>query len=148
MAQAQQDDTVKVHYRGTLQDGTVFDSSFKKEPMEFTIGQNMVIPGFEKGVVGMKVGQTHTINIAAPDAYGHYRDDLVIIVERSAFPSDANLKPGTVMKVHLGHGDDTNVTIKELTDENVVLDGNHPLAGEDLTFEIQLVELVRADTRA
>ena len=148
MAQAQRDDTVKVHYRGTLHDGTVFDSSFEKEPLEFTIGRNMVIPGFESGVVGMKVGETHTITIAAPDAYGHYRDDLVIIVARSAFPPETDLKPGTVMTVHLGSGDDTNVTIKELTEENVVLDGNHPLAGEDLTFEIQLVELVRADDRA
>lgn len=147
MVQVQQNDTVKVHYRGTLQDGTVFDSSFEKEPLEFTIGRNMVIPSFENGVVGMKVGQTHTITIAAQDAYGRYRDDLVINIERSAFPPDADLKPGMVMTVHLGDGDDTNVTIRKLTNEHVILDGNHPLAGKDLTFEIQLVELVRADIR-
>lgn len=141
MAQAKSNDTVKVHYTGRLTDGTVFDSSIDKEPLEFTIGQKMVIPGFEEGVIGMTAGETKTVSIVHQDAYGPYLDDLVGTIRRTHIPPDIELQVGTILQMQAPDGGVTMVMVKELNDENVTLDANHPLAGKDLTFEINLLEI-------
>lgn len=141
MAAAKTNDTVKVHYTGRLTDGTVFDSSLDKEPLEFTIGQKMVIPGFEEGVIGMTAGETRTVSIASQDAYGPYLDDLVGTIRRTHIPPDIELQVGSILQMQAPDGGVTIVMVKELNDENVTLDANHPLAGKDLTFEINLLEI-------
>lgn len=141
MAQAKNNDTVKVHYTGRLADGTVFDSSIDREPLEFTIGQNMVIPGFEEGVIGMNVGDTKTVSIGYQNAYGPYLQDLVGSVRRAKIPPDIQLQVGTVLQMQSPDGGVTIVVVKDLDEETVTLDANHPLAGKDLTFEINLLEI-------
>lgn len=141
MAEAKTSDTVKIHYTGRLADGTVFDSSLEKEPLEFTIGQKMVIPGFEEGVVGMNPGETKTVSIASQDAYGPYLEDLTGTIKRAHIPPHIELQVGTVLQMQAPDGGVTLVMVKVLDDENVTLDANHPLAGKDLTFEINLLEI-------
>ena len=135
-------DTVKVHYTGKLQDGTVFDSSLEREPLELTIGQGKVIAGFEHALIGMKVGTSVTVTIQAEHAYGPYYDDRVFEVARSQLlPQDLDPQVGQI----LSYQDETgtwNATVIEVSESMVTLDFNHPLAGEDLTFEIELVEIV------
>lgn len=144
MAQAKMTDVVTVHYTGFFTDGTVFDSSMDREPLTFTIGQGMVIPGFENGIVGMAVGDTKKINIAAEDAYGLHRDDLLTVIGRSQIPASIDLKAGSVLQVRSPDGGITSVIIRDITDENVTLDLNHPMADKELIFEIQLVEISQA----
>jgi peptidylprolyl isomerase len=141
MAEAKTNDTVKVHYTGRLIDGTVFDSSLGREPLEFTIGQKAVIAGFEEGIIGMAVGETKTVSIASQDAYGPYLDDLVGTISRVHISPDIELKVGTILQMQAPDGGVTLVRVKELNDENVTLDANHPLAGKDLTFDINLLEI-------
>jgi peptidylprolyl isomerase len=141
MAEAKTNDTVKVHYTGRLIDGTVFDSSLGREPLEFTIGQKAVIAGFEEGIIGMAVGETKTVSIASQDAYGPYLDDLVGTISRFHISQDIELKVGTILQMQAPDGGVTLVRVKELNDENVTLDANHPLAGKDLTFDINLLEI-------
>ncbi|HEB75413.1 MAG TPA: peptidylprolyl isomerase [Nitrospirae bacterium] len=142
MVQAKAGDTVRVHYSGFLDDGTVFDSSLDREPFEFTLGQGMVIPGFEDAVVGMDVGETKTVNIPSERAYGPYRDELLVSVERSQVPPDIEPDLGMELQIRTPEGTVTNVTITEMDEESITLDANHPLAGKDLIFEIKLVEIV------
>jgi peptidylprolyl isomerase len=142
MAEAKTNDTVKVHYTGRLTDGTVFDSSIDREPLEFTIGQKTVLTGFEEGVVGMAAGETRTVSIASQDAYGPYLEDLVGTIRRVHISPDIQLRVGTVLQMQSPDGGVTFVMVKELNDENVTLDANHPLAGKDLTFDINLLEIV------
>ncbi|HNS13859.1 MAG TPA: peptidylprolyl isomerase [Syntrophorhabdaceae bacterium] len=144
MTEAKENDKVKVHYKGSLQDGTVFDSSENRQPLEFTIGQGMVIPGFEKGVVGMCEGDTKVISIEAEEAYGAYRQDLVGVVDKSRIPDDIDLKIGMVLQVRSPEGSVTNVVVSAITDNDVTLDMNHPLAGKELLFEVTLVEIQKA----
>ena len=141
MGQAKANDRVKVHYTGSLKDGTVFDSSVKREPFEFTIGQSMVIPGFENGVIGMNEGDTKMIAIPPDQAYGEYRDDLVGVVERTRIPSNVNPEIGAVLQVRSSEGEMINVTVTDVTETGVTLDMNHPLAGKELLFEVRLVEV-------
>jgi peptidylprolyl isomerase len=141
MAEAKTNDTVKVHYTGRLTDGTVFDSSLERDPLEFTIGQKMVIPGFEEGIIGMVTGETRTVSIASQDAYGPYQDDLVGSIRRGQIPPDIQLQAGTILQMQAPDGGVTLVAVKALNDETVTLDANHPLAGKDLTFEINLLEI-------
>jgi len=138
MSQVKDGDTVKVHYTGTLNDGTVFDSSEGRDPLEFTLGQGQLIPGFEKTVLGMASGESRTVTIPAEEAYGPYRDEMVLAVPRSQFPAD--MKPELGMQLQVGQDDGQGmvVTITGLSDEEVTLDANHPLAGKELTFTIQL----------
>jgi peptidylprolyl isomerase len=132
---------VTVHYTGRLEDGTVFDSSEGKAPLEFTIGQGRVIPGFEQGVLGMEPGQSKTVNISADDAYGPYDPELVTEVERSQFPPDLELEVGMQLQGNQPDGRVAIFTVKDLTDTTVTLDANHRLAGEDLIFDIEMVEV-------
>ena len=137
-------DKVKVHYSGTLSDGTVFDSSLEREPFEFTIGQGMVIPGFEKGIIGMSEGDSRMVSITSDDAYGPYRDDLVGVIDKSRKPENIDLEIGMVLQMRSPEGSVTNVTVKDIGDEGITLDLNHPLAGKDLVFEIKLMEVLQA----
>jgi peptidylprolyl isomerase len=141
MAEAKTNDTVQVHYIGRLTDGTVFDSSLGREPLTFTIGQKMVLPGFEEGVIGMAAGETRTVSIVSQDAYGPYLEDLVGTIGRVQIPPDIELQVGTILQMQAPDGGVTIVMVKALNDESVTLDANHPLAGKDLTFEINLLEI-------
>jgi peptidylprolyl isomerase len=142
MAHAQAGDTVRVHYTGTLDDGTVFDSSTGREPLEFTLGEGQVIAGFEEAVTGMEVGETKASRIDADEAYGSRRDDLLLDVPREQIPAEIDLQIGQQLTLQQPNGQAVPVTVAELSDETVTLDANHPLAGEALTFELTLVEIV------
>jgi len=148
MAQAQSGDVVRVHYRGTLQDGTEFDSSKGREPLEFQVGGGQVIPGFEKQVEGMAVGETSTITIAADEAYGQRDERQIQEVPRSALPADLELQLGTGLTATTRDGNEIALTVVGLTDDTVTVDGNHPLAGQDLTFELELVEIVASSNKS
>lgn len=142
MAHAQAGDTVRVHYTGTLDDGTVFDSSTGREPLEFTLGEGRVIAGFEEAVTGMEVGETKTSRIDADEAYGPRREDLLLDVPREQIPSEIDLQVGQQLTLQQPNGQAVPVTVADFSDETVTLDANHPLAGEALTFELTLVEIV------
>ena len=140
MAQARTGDTVSVHYTGKLQDGTVFDSSRDREPIEFTIGENQVIGGFDAAVTGMEPGQQQTVTITSDDAYGERKEELIFAVPKEQFPED--IKPEEGQQLQMTQGDQVAVvTVAEVGAEEVKLDANHPLAGQDLTFDIELVEI-------
>jgi peptidylprolyl isomerase len=141
MAQAKKGDKVKVHYKGMLKDGTVFDTSYEREPLEFTLGSNQVIGGFETAVEGMEVGETKKFEINQDEAYGPYRDDLAVEVEKERLPEDLEPEVGMVLQVPTQEGQPVNVTVTDIKDQTITLDGNHPLAGKDLEFEIKLEEV-------
>ena len=141
MQQAKRGDTVQVHYRGTLDDGTEFDSSAGREPLEFTIGKGQVIPGFEEAVVGMGEGETKKQRIEAKDAYGEHSDDLVFAVGRERIPDGTEVAIGDTLRIGFADGQTAGVQVVDLDDETITLDANHPLAGEALTFELQLVAI-------
>ena len=138
---AQEGDHVKVHYTGKLSDGTTFDSSVDREPLEGNIGQKQVIPGFEKALVGMRPGETKTVTIPVDEAYGPRREELVQTVDREKMPEDRELKVGDMLFSQLPDGRRLPVKITEVTETTVTLDANHPLAGKDLTFELEMVEI-------
>lgn len=144
MSKVKDGDTVKVHYTGKLtEDGTVFDSSEDREPLEFTLGEGQLIPGFEQAVIGMEVGEDTTVDIASEDAYGERREDLELEVSKSDLPD--NIDPQVGMQLQMQqqeNGQAIPVQITDVEEEYVQLDANHPLAGKDLTFEIELVEQV------
>jgi peptidylprolyl isomerase len=141
MQQAKTGDTVKVHYTGTLADGTEFDSSRGRDPLEFTLGQGALIPGFENAVVGMSPGDTKTVELAANDACGDRHEQLTQDVPRTAIPDDIELQEGMVLRARGPEGQDLAFTVVSFDDQSVMIDGNHPLAGKDLTFTVQLVEI-------
>jgi peptidylprolyl isomerase len=141
MSKAQQGDTVKVAYRGTLSDGTEFDRSEEGEPLEFTIGDHQVISGFEDAAVGMEPGETKTVNIPASEAYGEHEDKLVTTVGRDVLPEDLTPEVGQKLQASTPNGQPLIVTVTEVTDTTLTLDANHELAGKDLTFEITMVSV-------
>ncbi len=143
---AKQGDTVKVHYRGTLGDGTEFDNSEGREPLEFTLGEGQVIPGFEKAIEGMEEGEQKTFTISSDDAYGPREDERIMNVSRSAFPDDMELEVGMQFQAAPPGAPPMLMKIVALTEEEVTVDANHPLAGEDLTFEIELTEIVPGES--
>jgi peptidylprolyl isomerase len=140
-AVAKAGDTVKIHYTGTLNDGTQFDSSVGKDPLEFTLGSGQVIQGFDDAVTGMKVGEKKTVTIPAAEAYGAYRDDLVFEVDKAELP--ATITPAVGMQLQMTQNDGTKitVTIKAINPNTLTLDANSPMAGKDLTFALELVEI-------
>lgn len=142
MAQAKEGDTVRVHYTGRLDDGAEFDSSRGRDPLEFTIGEDEVISGFEQAVVGMNAGDEKTTTIAADNAYGPRDEKKVMVVDRDELPEDMPVKVNDRLRVRQPDGETFVVTVTDVTDATVTLDANHPLAGRDLTFDIQLVEIV------
>jgi peptidylprolyl isomerase len=141
MQEVKSGDTVKVHYHGKLNDGTTFDSSEGREPLEFEVGSGSVIAGFDSGVTGMKVGEKKTINIPSDEAYGEVQDDLLMEFPIDRFPADMKPEVGMELNMSNGAGQNIPVIITEVRESTVVLDANHPLAGEDLTFDLELVEI-------
>ncbi|HEY9742093.1 MAG TPA: peptidylprolyl isomerase [Coleofasciculaceae cyanobacterium] len=141
MAQAKPGDTVKIHYTGRLEDGTVFDSSADREPLEFTLDGGQVIPGFEQAVVGMTPGESKTEKIPMDQAYGPHRPEMVLEVSRQQMPPELQPEVGQQLQVQQPDGQTIPVFVTEVTESTVTLDANHPLAGEDLTFDIELVEI-------
>jgi len=170
MAQAKTGDKVKVHYTGTLEDGSVFDTSEEpieqpddhscgcssksnvdkgcgcgsraSAPMEFVIGAGQLIPKFEAAVIGLEPGGSITVTIPAEDAYGERAEEMMAVIERSEIPAEINPEPGQQMEVILEDGSPLPVLVTEVTDTTITLDGNHPLAGRDLTFFIRLIEIL------
>jgi peptidylprolyl isomerase len=141
MAKAKQGDTVKVHYTGTLGDGSQFDSSREREPLEFVIGQGMVIPGFDNAVDGLEVGESVSVSIPCDQAYGEYNDDLTGVIERERLPQDLSPEVGMVLQLSAEDGQTLQVMVTEVEDASIAVDGNHPLAGKDLNFDIELVDI-------
>jgi len=139
--QAKRGDTVHVHYRGTLDDGSEFDSSSGGEPISFTIGSGQVIPGFESAVEGMTPGEKKTSRFEVDDAYGERRDELVFQVPRDQMPDGEEVEVGDMLQVGFPDGGTAAVTVASLDEESVTLDANHPLAGKPLTFELELVSI-------
>ncbi|GAB3271669.1 peptidylprolyl isomerase [Larkinella harenae] len=140
MAQAKAGDTVQVHYTGRKNDGTVFDSSSGRSPLQFQVGSGMVIRGFDEGVNGMEVGEAKTVRIPAEDAYGPSSPDMVFEFERSLIPDDIELEIGLTLNMHQdGNPQTVPVVVRNVTATTVTLDANHPLAGEELIFDIELV---------
>lgn len=134
-------DTVKIHYTGKLEDGTVFDSSDGRDPLELKVGAGHVIPGFEKGVVGMEVGGTKTITIPVDEAYGERRDDLTVNVKKTEFPENITPEIGQQLQLKQPDGNMVNVMVTDVREELVTLDANHPLAGKTLVFDVEVVEV-------
>ena len=132
---------VKIHYTGTLDDGSQFDSSAGRDPLEFEMGAGMVIPGFEKGVKEMEVGEKKTIHIPAAEAYGERRDDMVMQFERSQLPDDIKPEVGMGLQMQGPQGQPIPVTVTAVDEENITIDANHQLAGKNLNFELELVEI-------
>lgn len=141
MKLAEDGNTVKVHYTGKLDDGTIFDSSRERGPLEFIIGNGGIIKGFENAVIGMTTGETKTVKIPSDEAYGPCREDLVVSIERAQFPPHIEAKEGLILNLRHPEGGTIEALISRVTDEAVTLDANHPLAGKDLTFELELVEI-------
>jgi FKBP-type peptidyl-prolyl cis-trans isomerase 2 len=138
----QQGDTVRVHYTGRLSDGNTFDSSENRGPLEFTVGKKSLIPGFEKAVEGMEPGEEKIEKIPCQHAYGERSEKLVFQVQRKQFPGDVTPETGQRLQMTQKDGQIVPVTVIEVDDQMVTLDANHPLAGEDLTFMIRVVEIV------
>lgn len=141
MAQAKQGDLVKVHYTGTLDDGSMFDSSADREPLQFVIGEGMLIPAFEQAIVGMLPGEERSVHIPADEAYGPYMDELILEVDKNQIPPYLSPEEGMQLQITQDDGSSTVVKVVRLTDEKVYLDANHPLAGKDLNFSIELVDI-------
>jgi FKBP-type peptidyl-prolyl cis-trans isomerase 2 len=142
MNKAKTGDKVKVHFEGYLEDGTVFGSTMDDEPFEFIIGEKNMLPGFEKAVIGMQKGDTKAITLPPEEAYGLHKKELISVMERSGFPEEIHLEVGKKLRVRTQDGKYTIVTIKDFTEDSIVLDENDPLAGKTLTFKIELVEIV------
>jgi peptidylprolyl isomerase len=142
MQQVKQGDTVTVHYTGKLTDGTVFDTSRDRHPLKFTLGKGQLIAGFEKAVVGMSTGDKRTVMIPFTEAYGPRQDKAVVEMERKNLPQ--NFIPQVGQRLEITQEDDSNVlvTVTAVTDSTIIVDANHPLAGKDLHFEIELVSIV------
>jgi len=142
MATAKTGDHVRVHYTGKLSSGEQFDTSQGRDPLEFTLGANQVIPGFENGIVGMDEGDTKTVEIAKDNAYGDYRDDLIVKFKKEDFPEELTPEVGKQVELSTQDGKRVPTVIKDIQGEEVLLDANHPLAGKDLVFDIELVKVL------
>ena len=144
MSQAKSGDTVKIHYTGTLDDGTQFDSSSGREPLEFTLGSGQVIPGFEQAVEGMAVGDSKSVNIPPEEAYGPRHEQMIQEVPKTALPDDLEPVEGMALQAQGQDGKVINLTVTAVQDESITVDGNHPLAGKALNFDIELVDIARS----
>jgi len=144
MQQVKSGDKIKVHYHGRLTSGETFDKSEGREPLEFEVGSGMVIKGFDEGVTGMAVGDKKTINIPFNEAYGPKNPDMIIDMPKDRFPKDMEIEVGMPLAMSDGQGNQHQVVVTEIKEEVVILDANHPLAGQDLIFDLELVEIVGA----
>jgi peptidylprolyl isomerase len=141
MQQVKSGDTVQVHYHGTLNDGNTFDSSEGREPLQFTVGSGQVIKGFDDAVIDMVIGDKKTVLIPVDMAYGHKNEEMIIEYPRNQFPADMIPEIGMELQMSDNEGNVFAVVVTEVADEMVILDANHPLAGQDLTFNIELVAI-------
>ena len=141
MSGAENGKTVKVHYTGKLDNGEIFDTSAEREPLEFTLGEGSLIPGFENAIIGMTPGESKTVKIPSEEAYGPHIGDMVRKVEKTQLPSDFKPEVGQRLQIPQKDGMVLFVKVTEITESDVTLDGNHPLAGEDLTFDLDLIEI-------
>ncbi|SDG69391.1 FKBP-type peptidyl-prolyl cis-trans isomerase [Alloyangia pacifica] len=141
MTQVKTGDTVRIHYTGTLNDGTTFDSSAGRDPLEFQVGSGQIIPGLDKAMAGMTVGEKKTVEVASEEAYGPVHPEARQTVPRAEIPDNIPLDLGTPLQMQTPTGQVVQVTVAEVTETEVTLDANHPLAGKDLTFAIELVEI-------
>lgn len=142
MAQtAEKGDTVTVHYTGKLEDGEVFDSSRERDPLEFEVGSGQVIPGFDRAVEGLEIGETREVTLKPDEGYGEPREDLVVDVDKDQFPQESEPEVGRQVQVQVAPGQNRVATITDIQDDSITLDLNHPLAGEALTFDVELVEI-------
>ena len=130
---------VAVHYTGKLSDGEMFDTSEGRDPLKFQVGSGQIIPGFEQAIMGKNIGEKVTVNIPADDAYGQIREDLIVSVPKTQMPGDVQV--GQPLQAQGDNGQTINVIVKEVSEENVMIDGNHPLAGKELVFDIEVVEI-------
>ena len=144
MTTAKQGDTVRIHYKGTLTDGTVFDTSEGRDPLEFEVGSGTIIPGLDAAIPGMTVGDEKTVNVPADQAYGPVNDQARQAIPRTDIPADIPVEVGTQLQMQTPQGQVVPVTVADVSDSEVTLDANHPLAGKDLTFAIQMVEIKAA----
>jgi peptidylprolyl isomerase len=144
MTEVKSGDVVRIHYTGKLDDGTVFDSSQGREPLEFEVGAGQIIPGLERQVEGLTVGARETINVPALEAYGPHDDAQVQVVPRDAVPQTIELEHGARLQAQTSDGRQIALTVVDFDDTQVTLDANHPLAGKDLIFEIEIVEVLAA----
>ncbi len=142
MSQAKKGDTVRVHYTGKLDNGTVFDTSLKRNPLQFTLGNGQVIAGVENAVIGMNVGESKTVVIPMEQAYGPRREDMIVTMGRDKLPPDLNAMVGQRLELTQENDQSVLVTVTNVTDEAITLDANHPLAGKALTFELELVGII------
>lgn len=141
MSQVKENDTVKVHYTGKLKSGQVFDSSVDREPLEFTLGQGMLIPGFEKAVIDMKVSDKKTVDVPMDEAYGDIVKELFHKVEKAQLPEEIKPEVGLGLASRDAQGNEHQFRIVEVNEDHVIVDGNHPLAGQELVFDLELVEI-------
>jgi peptidylprolyl isomerase len=142
--EAKTGDKVRVNYTGRLIDGTIFDSSEGRDPLEFTVGAGQMIKGFDAGVQGMRVGDTKTLQIAAAEAYGERDEDAIIEFPAENVPSDMKLEPGMQLSLRNQYGQPVPVVVLEIREELIIMDANHTLAGKELVFDVELVEIVGA----
>jgi len=142
MAQVKSGDTVKVNYTGKLDDGYVFDTSANRNPLKLKIGQKRVIPAFEQAIIGMEQGESKTVKIPTEEAFGQYQEELIQTVGRSVFPANLEPKIGQRLTATSVDGRSVAVTVTDISEASVMIDANHPLAGEELTFDIELIEIL------
>ncbi len=142
MAGAKRGDMVRVHFTGRLEDGTVFDTSAERGPYEFTIGESRIVPGFAQAVIGMKPGESKTVEIPAKKAYGLHRKEMIAVIERSKLAAHLNPEIGQRLRIDQADGQEIPATVIKVSASSVTLDANHPLAGKNLTFDIELLEIV------
>jgi peptidylprolyl isomerase len=142
MAQAKDGDTVRVHFTGKLKSGETFDSSHEGEPLEFTIGKREVIPGFEQGVIGMSIGERKTVGVPADEAYGPHHDAMVLVVDRSQLPSGLDPQVGQQLRLDMEDGRRFVAMVRDAGESTITLDANHPLAGRELIYDIELLEVL------
>lgn len=141
MSQVKPNDTVRVHYTGKLANGQIFDSSLERDPIEFTLGQGQLIPGFEQGVIDMKVNEKKTIEIPHTEAYGEVRDELFQEVGKEHLPKEMQLEVGMGLVSKAPDGTERQLKVHEIKEESIIVDANHPLAGQDLIFDLEVVEI-------
>ncbi|MBO8167261.1 MAG: peptidylprolyl isomerase [Kosmotoga sp.] len=142
MRKVEKGNTVRVHYTGKFENGEIFDTSVNRTPLEFIVGNGQVIKGFAEAVIGMKIGEKKTVNIPFEEAYGPHMDELVFTFEKQSLPENLNPEIGQKLQLVTGDGKRVNVTIIAVSETDITLDANHPLAGKNLVFEIELVEIL------
>ena len=142
MTQAKDGDTVRVHYTAKLEDGKVVDTTADQDPWQFTLGEGRVIPGFKEAIIGMSPGESKTVKVPSDRAYGSHRKERILVIDRGRFPKHITPEVGQHLRIPKQDGTTATVTVTAVSDSKVTIDGNHPLTGKDLTFDIQLLEIV------